>query len=98
MRTLVRLVAQLAVVVLGILSGLFFLLRLSGDPAVVLAGPDATPQTIAEIRQSLGLDQPIHVQYATFLSQTARLDFGRSFRYRKPALEMVLERLPVTLT
>ncbi len=88
---------QLVVVVFGILTALFFLLRLSGDPAVMLAGPDASPQTVQAIRQELGLDQPLPTQYASFLQHTLELDFGQSFRYRKPALEMVLQRLPVTL-
>jgi peptide/nickel transport system permease protein len=97
MQRLATMLLQLAVVVFGILSGLFFLLRLSGDPALVLAGPDATPETVAEVRRQLGLDEPLAVQYVSFLGQTARLDFGRSFRYRQPALPLVLQRLPTTL-
>jgi len=97
MQRLATMLLQLAVVVFGILSGLFFLLRLSGDPALVLAGPDATPETVAEVRRQLGLDEPLAVQYLSFLGQTARLDFGRSFRYRQPALPLVLQRLPTTL-
>jgi peptide/nickel transport system permease protein len=97
MQRLATMLLQLIVVMFGILSGLFFLLRLSGDPAQVLAGPDATPETVAQIRQQLGLDEPLVVQYFSFLGQTARLDFGRSFRYRQPALSMVLQRLPTTL-
>jgi ABC-type dipeptide/oligopeptide/nickel transport system permease component len=80
MQRLATMLLQLIVVVFGILSGLFFLLRLSGDPAQVLAGPDATPETVAQVRQQLGLDEPLVVQYVSFLGQTARLDFGRSFR------------------
>ncbi|MBV9120623.1 MAG: ABC transporter permease [Chloroflexi bacterium] len=94
---LVSFAIQLVVVVFGILTALFFVLRLSGDPAAMLAGPDASPQTVQTIRQELGLDQPLPVQYGSFLEHTVHLDFGQSFRYRKPALDMVLQRLPVTL-
>jgi ABC-type dipeptide/oligopeptide/nickel transport system permease component len=88
---------QLFLVVFGVLTALFFLLRLSGSPAAVIAGPGATPETIAIISENLGLNEPIWVQYALFVRQTAQLDFSTSIRYRVPALDMVVARFPATL-
>ncbi len=85
-------------VLIGISLLLFFMLRmLPGDPAQVLAGQMATPEEIETIRQQLGLDRPIHVQYATFLSRLARLDLGRSARTQNPVTEEVWARLPNTV-
>jgi peptide/nickel transport system permease protein len=85
---------QLVLVVLGLSSLVFFLVRLSGDPAAAVAGPDADPETIAAIRRDLGLDAPVGVQYVRFLGDLVRLDFGNSFLFRVPAMELVLTRLP----
>ncbi len=92
-----RLAAQLVLVLLGISTALFFLIRLSGDPIALLAGPDAGPAVIASIRQQLGLDDPLWIQYGRFLGALLRLDFGNSFRTHQPAMPMVLEQLPSTL-
>lgn len=97
MRRALLFAGQLLLVLVGIMTGLFFLLRLSGDPVAMLTGPNPTPEEVLAIRQSLGLDEPLLVQYARFIGQTARLDFGRSIRYGKPAFQMVLERLPATV-
>src|SRR5580765_7026619 len=87
---------QLALVVIGIMTGLFFLLRLAGDPVAMLAGPTATPETIREIRTNLGLDDPLYLQYTRYVEQTLRLEFGKSIRYGRPAFQMLLDRLPAT--
>ncbi|MFN8534983.1 MAG: ABC transporter permease [Dehalococcoidia bacterium] len=97
MRRLLLFVGQLLLVLVGIMTGLFFLLRLSGDPVSMLTGPNPTAEEVLAIRQSLGLDEPLLLQYARFVGQTARLDFGKSIRYGKPAFQMVLDRLPATL-
>ncbi len=86
-------------VLIGISLLLFFMLRmLPGDPAQVLAGQMATPEEIENIRHQLGLDRPIHEQYAVFLSHLVRLDLGRSARTRNPVIDEVWARLPNTLT
>lgn len=85
---------QLLLVVLGLSSVVFFLVRLSGDPATAVAGVDADPEVLAAIRRDLGLDDPIIVQYGRFLLDLLRLDFGDSFQFRTPAIELVLTRLP----
>jgi peptide/nickel transport system permease protein len=82
---------------LAVTTLLFFLLRLTGDPAVTLAGPDATPEQLASIRTAYGLDRPIAVQYVTYLGNLAQLDFGESLASGEAALVEVLARLPATL-
>jgi ABC-type dipeptide/oligopeptide/nickel transport system permease component len=76
----------------------FFMVRLiPGDPAVVMAGSEATPEIIEIIRTSLGLDQPIYVQYWIFLGQILRGNLGESFRTHQPVVEEIGLRLPATL-
>ena len=85
-------------VLFGISLLLFFMLRmLPGDPAQVLAGQMATPEEIENIRHQLGLDRPIHVQYAFFLGRLALFDLGRSARTQNPVTEEVWARLPNTI-
>jgi ABC-type dipeptide/oligopeptide/nickel transport system permease component len=84
-------------VLIGISLLLFFMLRmLPGDPAQVLAGQMATQEDIELIRHQLGLDRPIHVQYAFFLSRLVRFDLGRSARTQKLVTEEIWARLPNT--
>ncbi|WP_017933967.1 ABC transporter permease [Nocardioides sp. Iso805N] len=70
---------------------------LPGDPAVSLAGEEATPARIAAIRAEYGLDRPVWVQYATFLRNSLHGDFGRSLRTGTPVSELIRSTLPVTL-
>lgn len=97
MRFLVRRLAQLLVVLLGVSVVVFGLVRLTGDPVVILLGEAATAEAVAEMRAELGLDRPIYVQYARFLARALRGDFGVSLRYRQSALSLFAERLPATL-
>ena len=76
----------------------FGLLHLTpGDPASLMLGEQATPEQIRDLRTALGLDEPLVTQYARFLGHALRGDFGMSIRAQRPALEVVLERLPATL-
>ena len=67
------------------------------DPIDVLAAPDATPDERAAISQRLGLDQPLWMQFATFVWRALHGDLGRSFVYNEPAFTVILQRLPATL-
>lgn len=87
----------LVLVVFGVLTLLFFLIRLSGDPVSLLVGFDTTPERLEEVRRQFGLDLPLYVQYFSFLKSTLALDFGRSFRYQGGAFAIVMERLPATI-
>jgi ABC-type dipeptide/oligopeptide/nickel transport system permease component len=84
-------------VLLGISLIVFGLTWLTGDPAAVLLPVNTPPAQAEAFRHNLGLDQPIPVQYVTFLGRAVHGDFGVSFRHRTAALPLVLERLPVTL-
>ena len=76
----------------------FLLLKLlPGDPALALAGEERDPQVIEAIRVKYGLDQPLPVQYAKWLSGIVHGDFGVSIRTRLPIGRMIAQRLPVTL-
>lgn len=76
---------------------IFSLTHLSGDPAVLMAPPDATQEDIQEMRVSMGLTEPFHVQYGLFVSGLLKGDFGRSFKWNQPCLEVWFERFPNTL-
>ena len=88
---------QAAVALLGVTCVAFLLVSLSGDPAYILLTPDAGDEQRAEFRKLYGLDQPLAVQYARYVSHVARGDFGSSFAFNRPAIQVVLERLPATL-
>lgn len=75
----------------------FALLQLTGDPARLMAPPEAGEEAIQEIRRELGLDQPLYVQFGRYLAGAARGDFGMSLSFREPAAQMVLDRFPATL-
>src|SRR3712207_6075976 len=87
-----------AVVVLMVLSLLTFgLLHLGGDPVSLMAPDYFSEEDIAELRQKMGLDQPFYVQYLNYMRNLAGGDLGMSFMQHRPALPIVLERLPATL-
>ncbi|ACT08437.1 binding-protein-dependent transport systems inner membrane component [Dickeya chrysanthemi Ech1591] len=75
----------------------FSLLHLSGDLATAIAGPDATVETIAQIRVQNGLDQPLLSQFSRWMWSALQLDFGRSFYFENTVMELVGQRMPVTL-
>lgn len=78
--------------------GVFVLVRLSpGDPALVFAGEERDPGAIAAIREEMGLNQPMPVQYAIWMGHLLQGDLGRSFLTHQRVLEAVTERLPATL-
>ncbi len=85
------------VAILGVVTIVFVISRLLGDPAVLLLPVGATEQQIADLRSGLGLDRPIWQQYVTYLSGAVRGDFGQSFQFMRPAIDVVLERMPATM-
>lgn len=98
-RYLVRRLALTAFVVWGALAVMFFAIRLApGDPAELMLGTTATPEQVEAKRRELGLDQNLLVQFVVFLQKAVTLDFGESIRFGRPAIELVLDRLPITLT
>src|SRR5919199_169444 len=76
----------------------FLLLRLSpGDPVLIYAGEERDPAVLQQVRRSLGLDQPLPVQYIAWLGHLVQGDFGRSIRTHQRVSEAIVERLPATL-
>jgi peptide/nickel transport system permease protein len=76
----------------------FFGVRaLPGDPALALAGEEADPATVAQVRSDLGLDQPVLVQFGKFLGNTLQGDLGTSIRTGTPVTDLIAATLPVTL-
>jgi peptide/nickel transport system permease protein len=95
---LLRRLFQSALILLGVSFITFFLLYvLPADPVRQIAGRSATPQTVENIRQQLGLDQPFVVQYWRYLSGLVQGDMGRSYLQKTEVAELIASRLPATL-
>lgn len=75
----------------------FMLLNMSGDPAEMLAGEDADQETVEEIRVQYGFDRPLYEQYGSWIVRLAHGDFGDSLYWKKPVLDLFVERAPITL-
>ncbi|MGH8060163.1 MAG: ABC transporter permease [Candidatus Entotheonellia bacterium] len=76
---------------------IFYLARITGDPAILMAEPGAKEEDLQMIRREFGLDKPMVVQYYVFIKNMLRGDFGKSIYYRVPAFELYLQRLPASL-
>ncbi len=97
LRFVARRTLQAVLVVWGVSTVVFLLLRLSGDPTLLMVPPGAPAEAIDRLRHQLGFDQPLPVQYVQFLVGLLRADLGDSLVQSRPALAIVLERLPATL-
>lgn len=83
--------------ILAVVTFTFVVLNLSGDPATIILSPDAGAEAIEAFRVSWGLDRPLWEQYVRYAMNVARGEFGFSMRGGRPALEVVVERIPATL-
>lgn len=92
----IRLLRALITIAL-VVTFAFVVLRMSGDPALIIMGPEAPPEVIAAFRKAWGLDQPIWLQYVHYFGAIAEGELGRSMRDGRPAIDLVLERVPATL-
>ncbi len=97
-RFILRRLLQGALVLVVLAVVVFVLARVTGNPADLLLPEDATRDDRAHLLRALGLDRPVHEQLGLFLSGALRGDLGYSIRYRRPAVEVFMERLPNTLT
>ncbi|MBP1847816.1 peptide/nickel transport system permease protein [Rhizobium petrolearium] len=86
-----------AVSIIMVVTFVFVVLRMSGDPAMVIMGADAPPEAIDAFRKSWGLDQPLWIQYFSFFEAVFSGELGRSMRDGRDAMAVVLERVPSTL-
>lgn len=92
----IRRLIQMIPVLFIIISIVFVLMYISGDPIVLMLPEDATQEDKDALRAALNLDQPFYVQFGTYVWNVLHGDFGNSFRYNQEALPLVLERLPAT--
>ncbi|MDP2701418.1 MAG: ABC transporter permease [Candidatus Rokubacteria bacterium] len=88
---------EMLLIVFGVSTILFFAMRSTGDPAAVIAGPNASGEQVEAIRQQLGLTAPLTTQYRTFLIDLVHLRFGDSLLLQVPAVRLVLEALVPSL-
>ena len=88
---------RLIVALWAVVTVVFVVMRLSGDPVPLLLPPDAPIAEMERLRHEMGLDRPIFVQYGVFVNQAVRGDFGRSIHFRVSAIRVAWERVPATL-
>ena len=92
-----RRLVQLVFVLIGVSIITFLIMFLiPGDPAYLLAGKNATPQRVAQIRVELGLDKPVYVQYGRFVDRLVHGNFGESYQLERPVREMLQSAIPNT--
>src|SRR5450631_4652800 len=97
MLTIVKRLVTVIPTLIGVVIVTFLLTRvLPGDPAVYFAGPAATPQSIAEIRKTLGLDRPLPDQFAHYVNDLAHGNFGNSLSTGRPVATEITSRLPAS--
>lgn len=87
-------------VILGVIFVVFMIIHLTpGDPISIMIGreSDVTPEEIERLKAEYGFDKPVWVQFFYFLSRLTRGEFGKSIVYQRPAMEVILERLPATI-
>ena len=90
-------IGRAALTIILVVTFAFVVLRLSGDPGLMILGPEAPPEVIAAFRKAWGLDDPIWMQYFDYFGAIAQGELGRSMRDGRPAIALVLERIPATL-
>lgn len=98
LRLILKRLVDLIPTLLVVATTVFIITRLiPGDPAAVLLGPQASPDEIAKMRETLGLNEPMYLQYIDFLGNLLKGDLGTSLGYHQPVLSLILERFPNTL-
>jgi peptide/nickel transport system permease protein len=94
---LIRRIAQSIFILLGLVIAVFFVTHMLGDPARLMLRPEATEEQVQALRDSLGLNDSLAVQFGRYMSDLSRGDFGNSLWQRVPALPIALDRIPATL-
>jgi peptide/nickel transport system permease protein len=94
---LVHRLSQTVLTLLGLSIIVFSLARISGDPVSLMVSQEATAEDIARIRHTLGLDEPLLLQYGRFILRAVQGDFGESITWHAPVMQLILERFPATL-
>ena len=94
---IIRRLLQSVIVILGVTLISFISLQMGGDPTFLFVSERASEEEIQMIREALGFDKPLYIQYLTYLMNVAQGDFGNSLSYRQPAMGIVLGALPATI-
>ena len=97
-RYIIRRLLEMLIVLFGVTLAVFIMLKLTpGDPATAILGVQATPSEVARVRQALGLDQPLYIQFGIWFANLLQGDLGVSYISKKSVLELITTRFPVTL-
>ena len=96
-RYIISRITQSILVLLGVLFLVFFMVRVTGDPARLMLSREASPEAVDAFREQMGFNRPLAVQFVDFLRRAAVGDLGDSLHYRTSAVGLILERLPATL-
>ena len=94
---LIKRLLQMALVLLAVSVIVFLMMSFTGDPVFMVIPIDSTTAEIEQARRLLGLDRSLFVQYWIFVTNLLQGDFGRSYVFRQPAMDLILERLPATI-
>ena len=97
LKYLLKRIFQMFVVLFVVSVIVFCVMSFTGDPVLMIVPPTATDAQIAEARIALGLDRPLWEQYSVFLGNLLRGDLGVSYMFKRPALALIVERMPATL-
>jgi len=85
-------------VALGVTLVVFLIMQMiPGDPAIILAGEGASQETVNELRENLGLNKPLAIQYTDYIKNLLQGDMGHSLKNNQPVFEEITARLPITI-
>ena len=94
---IIRRILQSCMVLLTVALLAFTMFRFVGDPVAQIVSLDTPAEEVRKVRESLGLDDPVVVQMGRYLYKAVQLDFGISYQFRQPVIELLAERAPATL-
>jgi len=90
-------IGQSLLLLFGVLLLVFFMVRVTGDPATLMMPRESSPEDVEAFREAMGFNDPVLVQFARFLAGAIVGDFGNSLHFKIPAMPLVVERLPATV-
>jgi peptide/nickel transport system permease protein len=88
---------QCVLILLGVLCIVFFMLQVTGDPVALMVSRNTSPEKLEQLREEMGFNRPMIVQFADFATDAIRGDFGMSIRHKQPAMKLIMDRLPATV-
>lgn len=96
-RYLLSRLIQSALILVGVLLLVFLMVRVTGDPASLMVSREASPEQREAFREAMGFNRPLLVQFGDFVRGAVVGDFGNSLHHRRPALDLIVDRLPATV-